>query len=366
MTQHSSFSDFAFYLVRSRRRRRRLSGRRLKRLLAGGGARLGATFVAALGAGFGLAVLWKAIAARRVRPLAPPIDGEQATFAWRGHRVAYTRLGEGAPVILVHGIHAAAWSQEWRRVAADLARNHTVYVIDLLGFGRSDRPALRYTAALYVSLLDDFARRVVGEPAALVATSLSAAYAVALGARDAARFPALVLVAPTGLSRPVTPPPARTTLARDVVATPLVGHTVWNALASRTTLRRLLRASYADKTLVTDAVVDTAWQAAHQRGARHAPASFMCHLLDLDVREPFRRLTQPTLVLWGEKATTAPVDEIRPFMAARRDFTYVILDPAGDLPHDERPEEFTRLVTEFLDRSGHRPRRSKSEPRRVA
>ena len=263
-------------------------------------------------------------------------------------------------MILVHGIHAAASSWEWRRVADELAKEHTVYALDLLGFGRSDRPALRYTAALYVSLLDDFARRVVAAPAALVATSLSAAYAIALGARDAARFPALVLVAPTGLTRLEGAPSGRSTLSRDLVATPRVGHTLWNALVSRPSLRTFLRACYADKSLVTNEMIEAHWQAAHQKGARHAPASFIGNLLDLDVREPLRRLTQPTLVLWGEKATFAPVDEIRPFMAARRDFRYAILDPAGDLPHDERPQEFVRLVTDFLDKAGHKPRKPKS------
>ena len=317
----------------------------------------------------GAAAVWHVLTRRRVRPLPPPIDGEQGTFGWRGHRVAYTRLGEGAPVILVHGIHAAAWSHEWRRVATELARHHTVYAIDLLGFGRSDRPALRYTGALYVSLLDDFARRVVGQPAALVANSLSAAYAITLGARDVARFPALVLVAPTGLTRLDAPRGGRRSLVGDVVATPLLGHTTWNALVSRPSLQGVLRAMYADKSRVTAELVEACWQAAHQRGARHALASFIGHLLDVDVREPFRRLTQPTLILWGEQAAAAPVDEIRPFMAARRDFQYVIFDRAGDLPHDERPEEFTRLVTEFLDRVGHKPREQKStgtEPRRVA
>lgn len=308
--------------------------------------------------------LWQAVTTPRVRPLAPSIEGEQLTFAWRGHRVAYTRLGQGSPVILVHGIHATAWSHEWRRVAADLARHHTVYAVDLLGFGRSDRPALRYTAALYVSLLDDFARRAVGQPAALVASSRSAAWAIALGARDAARFPALVLVAPTGLTRLDASAPGRTTLARDVVAAPLLGHGVWSSLVSRSSLRQLLRTSYADKSLVTDELVEACWQAAHQRGARHAPASFIGHLLDLDVREPFRRLTQPTFILWGEQAAANPVDEIRPFMAARRDLRYVILDPAGDFPHDERPADFVRLVTEFLASAGHRLQ--KTEPSRAA
>jgi hypothetical protein len=56
-------------------------------------------------------------------------------------------------------------------------------------------------------------------------------------------------------------------------------------------------------------------------------------------------------------------------MATRPDVGYVILDPAGDLPHDERPTDFVRLVSEFLDRAGHAPRAAdgtSTGPRRVA
>lgn len=307
---------------------------------------------ATVGATVGAAALYNASTSRKVRPLPPAVEGEHLTFEWRGSRVAYTRLGAGAPVILVHSIHAAASSYEWRRVAADLACRHTVYLLDLLGFGRSERPRVRYTSAMYVALVDDFARRVVGEPAALVASSLSAAYAIAIGARDAARFPALVLVGPTGLTRLNTPSPTGGSIARSIVEAPVLGTTLWNLLVSKPSMRRFLRMSYADKSIVTEPFVEAHWQAAHQPGAKHAPASFVGHLLDLDARESFHRLTQPTFILWGEQAVAAPVDEIRPFMSARPDLDYVILDPAGDLVHDERPVEFVRLVTEFLERAG--------------
>ncbi|MFD9864838.1 alpha/beta fold hydrolase [Streptomyces alboflavus] len=52
-----------------------------------------------------------------------------------GGEVAARVLGEGPPVVLVHG--TPAWSYLWRDVAPLLARRHTVYVWDLLGFGES-------------------------------------------------------------------------------------------------------------------------------------------------------------------------------------------------------------------------------------
>ncbi|MGH8877729.1 MAG: alpha/beta fold hydrolase [Stackebrandtia sp.] len=52
-----------------------------------------------------------------------------------GGEVATQKFGDGPPVILTHG--TPAWSYLWREVAPLLARDHTVYVWDLLGFGCS-------------------------------------------------------------------------------------------------------------------------------------------------------------------------------------------------------------------------------------
>ena len=42
------------------------------------------------------------------------LGGEPGEILWRGHRVAFTRHGQGSPVLLVHGMHAGASSFEWR------------------------------------------------------------------------------------------------------------------------------------------------------------------------------------------------------------------------------------------------------------
>src|ERR1051325_1926294 len=160
-----------------------------RKILLSGGALLGA------------AAAYNAFARKGVDHLTNLIGGEEGGFEWRERRVAFTKRGSGPPILFLHGIHAAAWSSEWRNNVDALARTNTVYTIDLLGFGLSERPAIRYSARLYISLISDFVSRVIDEPTVLVASSLSAAYAIVLAARDPHRFPAACLIAPSGLVR---------------------------------------------------------------------------------------------------------------------------------------------------------------------
>jgi pimeloyl-ACP methyl ester carboxylesterase len=313
---------------------------RWRKLLLGGGAAVGA------------AATYNALARRDVAALADPLGGEEGTFEWRGHRVAYTVRGSGPPLLLVHSIHAAGWSYEWKDNVATLAERHTVYAIDLLGFGRSSRPAIRYSARLYLSLISDFAEQVIDQPCALVASSLSAAYALVLGARDPQRFPALVVVEPTGLMRLSDDAGTPGDVARFAVDTPVLGTAYFHSLVSRVSLRAFLKLVYYDNDLVTDEMVDAYYAASHQPGAKHAPAAFVAQQLNIDVRHAVRRIAQPALLVWGEQAKMEPVDEIRPFLTLNADFETAIFDPSGDLPHSERAPEFNEIVTQFLARAG--------------
>lgn len=313
-----------------------------------GGGPFWRRFLVSGGTLLGAAAAYNVYARRGVDRLPNLIGGEEGGWEWRGRRVAFTRRGEGPPILLVHGIHAAAWSYEWRHTADHLARDHTVYTIDLLGFGRSDRPAARYTARLYIALLSDFVAQVIGGACVLVAAGLSAAYAIILGARDPERFPALALIAPTGLTRLNGPAGAAGDAERLALGAPVLGTAAFNALVSRRALGHFLEEAYFDHTLVTRELIDVYYETAHQRGARHAPAAFLSGQLNIDVRRALRRLRQPALLFWGEEARITPVEEIRGFRALKPDFSAHILSPCGDLPQDERPDEFNVILSTWL------------------
>ena len=315
---------------------------RLRHWLLGGAAALGA------------AAATNALAARDVAPLDNPLGGDEGWFTWRGRRIAYTRRGEGPNVLLVHGLHAAAWSFEWRHVVAPLAGSHTVWTLDLLGFGRSARPAIDYSAAVFCDLVADFARDVIGAPTALVGASLAGAYTVALAARHPDRFPAAVVVGPTGVTRLATPH-AGGGVPGAVQATfsaPLVGEALFNALVSKPSIAYFLQRAYADDRLVTRELVDAYHRTAHQPGARFAPAAFVGMRLNLGVRDALRRLDVPLLVTWGERAGQVPIGEMKPFVAECPRAEVATFADAGDLPHDEVPGAWVTRVTEFLAKAG--------------
>jgi pimeloyl-ACP methyl ester carboxylesterase len=302
------------------------------------------------GALLGVAALYNALSRRGVGKLANLIGGEPGGFSWRGRRIAFTVRGQGPPILLIHSIGPVAWSYEWRNNVDALARWNTVYTIDLLGFGRSDRPAARYSARLFISLISDFVAQVVGDKCTLVGAGLSAAYAIVLGARDPQRFPALVLVEPTGLARLTQPYGIARETSRVAVDAPLVGTAIFNAVVTQRGIRAHLERMYADDTHVTPELVKISYDTSHQRGARHAPAAYFGGGLNIDVARALRRLTQPTLLIWGGHGSVVPLDEAARIRALQPAVELQILSAAGDLPHDEQADDFNVIVSTWLTR----------------
>lgn len=304
---------------------------RLRRLIGG------------LAATVGTAAVANRALSRRAGSLPPALVGTQQSYRWRGFDVSYTETGDPADpdVLLLHGVHAAASSQEFDRVVDELAEDHHVLAPDLPGFGRSDRPPVTYTAALYEAFVRDFATDLT-EDAVCVATSLTAAFAVE--AATEVDFARLVLVCPTSDTGPERP------WLRRLFRAPLVGTSLFNLLASRPSVRWFDRhEGYYDGP--DQATVDYQWRTAHQPGARFAPASFVSGLLDVDVELGSRlaALDVPVTLVWGREATMPPLAVGRA-LAEQADTRLVVIDGARLLPHAEHPQEFLTAVAPDLPR----------------
>ena len=305
---------------------------------------------AAGGAALGAAALYNVTASHRIAALENSLGGERLELDWRGNAVAYTRHGAGTPVLLVHGIHAGASSHEWRHSVDALAERHTVYALDLLGFGCSARPNLRYTPAMYQAFLADVMAKLGHGPLAVVASAHSAALMVALAARDPRHIAALALICPSGAGPKSDKSSTGQSATQLLFDAPIVGTALYNVMTSPASMRESLQELYANDRLVTDELVEDYVQNARQPGAKYAVGALMGGRLTVDIRNALRRVRHPMLLLWGDQARVNSVQNAHAFRVLKPDAEWSLVSDAGDLPHDEQPERTTEAILRFLER----------------
>ena len=109
-----------------------------------------------------------------------------------GFRIAYTRVGVGPPLVMLHG--APSDSRTWQWMLPDLARDHTVVAWDAPGFGESSDIDDDWRAARFADTLADFIAALDLERPHLVGHSFGTMVALSLFDRHRALPASLVLV----------------------------------------------------------------------------------------------------------------------------------------------------------------------------
>lgn len=320
-------------------------------------SKLGNFWKAVGAAGAGVATL-AAINARIRRQASEPDDsafgGEARVFEWHHGNIFYKAAGDenpGPPLLFIHGIGAGASSFMWRRNFDELARDFRVYAPDLLGFGFSDKPASApYSADLYVDLISDFIREIVGAPASLIASSLGAAYSVRVADEQPELVRSLVLIAPTGAGGNLRARPGMTGAAfYGLLQSPVLGTSFYNVIASERSIREYARKElFYDRRRATPRLVSQYYATSHQPGAQHAIAAFLSGYLNADTRENFMRLTQNVTLVWGRQDETNPLEHAALLLKLNPRVGLEIFDRCRMMPQEEEPAKFNALVRSKL------------------
>ena len=316
--------------------------RRRKRLRWARGLALAGTVV-------GVPLLLNTLVARSARRLPASRWGRPESLDTPLGALAYRRLGDGSPVVLVHAFGPGYEGGQWRAVAEALAGTHTVFVPDLLGWGASAKPASGQRAATQVALLERFLREAVGEPAVLVAAGLPAAYAIELAANAPELVRALALVAPLGLLEPPREELGGDQVLHALLRFPVFGTSALNVYASRSAIEHhFAHDVFANAHLVTPELIDEHYRASHLPGAQRALAAYLSGRLHLSITAVIPRLALPVWLGWGRESVAPPVEDADLWLHALPAAELEVFDGAGSLPHLESPAAVTEALEDFL------------------
>ncbi len=253
----------------------------------------------------------------------------------RGLEIAYERVGDGPPLVLVHG--AASDSRVWAPQLAALADEFTVVAWDEPGAGRSSDVPFGFGLADYAECLAALIESLSLAPARVVGISWGGAVVQELFR-----------------------------LHRDLVAMLVLVDTYagWKGSLPEAEVQSRLRGMYQALEGASD-VVDVArvlpgWFAGDpptefvpllgEMAAAVRPASVrtaLSAMAEADLRDLLPRIDVPTLLIWGERDTRSPLDVARQFHDAIPDSRLVVIPGAGHVSNLEQPELFTDAVRGF-------------------
>lgn len=252
-----------------------------------------------------------------------------------GLRVAYRRVGEGPPVVLLHG-YVGDGPTTWRPQLEGLSEEFTVVAWDAPGAGGSSDPPESIGMAGYADCLAAFVARLGLERPHIVGLSFGGALAIEFCRRHPSMPSTLILAsAYAGWAG---------SLPAEVAQQRLQQALVLADLSADEFVETLLPTMFSEVT--PQQSVDSfgaALRAFHPVGFRA-----MARASAEDLRDALPHITVPTLLVYGDKDVRAPLTVGEHLRTAIADATLVVLPGAGHVCNIEAPEEFNRAVQGFL------------------
>jgi pimeloyl-ACP methyl ester carboxylesterase len=262
-----------------------------------------------------------------------------------GVPVHYQEAGDSsAPtMVLIHGF--ASFSLVWSKVLLPLAdAGFRVIAPDLPGYGFSGKPPhLDYTIASQAAMVAGLLKQLGIERTVLVGSSYGGAVAATIALDHPTLVEKLVLVGAVTNNKPT-----RYMLMR-LFGSPVIGDILSPLLASsRTLLRRRMKKVYDRHSWVLD---ERRVQARHlplrTRGTHRAIIRTV-RGWDADrISRDAHLISQPSLVMWGENDREVPLRDGERIHQEIPNSRLIVFRECGHIPHEEYPERFTEVVTEF-------------------
>ena len=261
----------------------------------------------------------------------------------QGFDLHYAELGEGRPLVLLHGLSDS--HRTWSRIAPALARTRRVLMLDLAGHGLSARPDATYALAWHASVVGAWLDALGLDDVDLVGHSFGGGIAQWMLLEHRARIRRLALVSSGGLGRDVG-------FALRLASLPLVVERFgqpFMAPGTRIALNAAGGAYEPDeirRLACMNAIPGTA--RAFARSVRDVIDWRGQHRHFLDRAHEVGELP-PVALFWGESDSVIPIAHGSEAASVLDGATLTRFAGCGHFPHRQEPEEFVRSLEAFVD-----------------
>lgn len=272
--------------------------------------------------------------------------GRGKYFNWKYGDIYYTKTGHGKPLLLVHDLDICSSSYEWNKVIKKLSRTNTVYALDLIGCGRSDKPNLTYSNYLYVQLINDFIKKIIGSRTDVIVTGYSFSFNIMASQMEEENFNKIIGVSPCDMYEISKMPGKRKNALKFLLDAPIFGTFIYNIETSRKRIAEKMEDIYFYKPhLISRDMVNAYYKAAknYDGHGRYLLASIKSHYTNINITRAITNTNQ-SICLIGGKEHPFMGDIISDYKELNASIEDAYIANTSYLPQMESPEKFVELI----------------------
>ena len=255
--------------------------------------------------------------------------------------------GSGDPVLCVHGLGANIFT--WRHFVSPFSQWNKLILVDLRGFGSSPKPdnthysIEQHADDIYQIVLNNDLTKLT-----LIGNSLGGGIALLVAIRlceqEPKRLSKLVLIDAGAYKEYL---PGYLKLMRS-----FLGKLVVYLTPSKPAARFVLRASYYDKTKITEEQVKAYADPIASEGGRNGLLQTARQCIPAnseDLIAKLNRINVPTLILWGKEDRVIPIKVAELLNQDLPNSRLEVFEQCGHIPQEEKPEETIASISRFMN-----------------
>jgi pimeloyl-ACP methyl ester carboxylesterase len=266
------------------------------------------------------------------------------TFMFEGHRICWGALGEGEPVVLMHG--TPFWSYEWARLAPLLAIERKVHFFDMLGYGNSDRPDANVSLGVQNRVFAALMKHWHLDAPDVVAHDFGGATALRAYLIDRVDYNSLTLIDPVAI-RPWGSPLVQHVRHHEAAFAGMPGYMHEAILPAY--LRSAMKRAATEEVLAPYA---EQWIGEGQQASFYRQIAQMDQRFTDEVQDRFSEIRCPVMILWGEDDEWIPIERGRELHAMIPGSQFISVPGAGHLVQEDASEAIAFHLQRFLRTRG--------------
>lgn len=272
------------------------------------------------------------------------------TYHWRFGDISYSVKGEGKPILLIHNLKEDSSSVEWSELIPELSKTYTVYAIDLLGCGLSERPDLTYTSYMYTQLVNDFIDNIIKRKTSVITTGKSCSFVLSACSSNEDMYEEIILINPENIHSLNKAPSKRTKTASFMINLPIIGSFIYHIVTAKNLIEEDFEEHYYyDKDHISEALVNYYYESAHLDGinSKNLYSSLVGRYTNANITRTLKEINKNIHIIAGHEIPNVEND-MKEYLYYNPAIEVEYIDYTKGLPQLEVPEEVLKNIKIFM------------------
>ncbi|MDD3660352.1 MAG: alpha/beta fold hydrolase [Lachnospiraceae bacterium] len=271
-------------------------------------------------------------------------------YEWRFGKIRFIKKGNGSPILLIHDLIPGSSQYEFNAIINTLSKTNEVYAIDLLGYGLSDKPNLTYTNYLYVQLINDFIKKIIGRKTDIIATGHAFPIAIMTCHNNPEVVNRIVGINPESLFNSNMIPSRYSKLLKLILDSPIIGTFIFNLLTTRSNIEMDFKEKYVHNSLlISDDLIEAYLESSrlNKSASKYAISSFLAKYTNANIIHALKEINNSIYLICGKEELNIDtiVNNYEYYNSSIESFT---IQNTKHFPHIEEPKEFIKILSDFI------------------